>query len=225
MGETDRQEGHATTGREGVEIGPMKRTGRKRRERRAQRAEAAKAATSPQPTQVEDSRGLGAPVAEHGNETLVKNQRMEGRALLEQWPIKEQYREPLVNGQVMIALDPKQEPRHRTRAFMALLAANKQNMEASGHVATAATTNVSVNVGVQVTDSLREALDHDPEYLKFLERKILDGDAVDVGQNGRQQLSDAAAHPPTEHGSNGHTNGNGWHPPLNGHDAAAPREK
>lgn len=147
MGETDRQEGHATA--EGIAL--MKRTGRKRRERRAQRAEAAKAATSPESTQAAESRGLGAPVAEHGNETLIKNQRMEARALLEEWPIKEQYREPLINGQVMIALDPKQEPRHRTRAFMALLAANKQNMDAKGQ--TGGGTQVNVNVGVQVVES------------------------------------------------------------------------
>lgn len=163
----------------------MKRTGRKRRERRAQRAEAAKAATSPESTQAAESRGLGAPVAEHGNEALIKNQRMEARALLEEWPIKEQYREPLINGQVMIALDPKMEPRNRTRAFMALLAANKQNIEAKNPKAGTGT-QVNVNVGVQVNQSIQTAVSAEPEYLDWLRQRELaeGGDTDAVGPNG-----------------------------------------
>lgn len=187
-------------------------SGRKRKERRRARlAEAAKAATSPESTQSAESRGLGAPVAEHGNETLIKNQRMEARAILEEWPIKEQYREPLINGQVMIALDPKQEPRHRTRAFMALLAANKQNMEAKAPVGTGGGTQVSVNVGVQVNQSIQSAVTAEPEYLEWLrQRELAEGGNSDaVGANGfAAAIPDSAPRLGVRPGRNGHDSGN-----------------
>lgn len=189
----------------------MKRTGRKRRERReARQAEAAKAATSPQPTSPEDSRGLGASIVEHGHETLIKNQRMEARAMIEEWPIKEQYREPLINGQVMIALDPKMEPRHRTRAFMALLAANKQNME-SKNPGGSGGTQVNVNVGVQVNQSVQTAVSAEPEYLEWVrQRELAEGGDTDVvGPNG---FAAKVPHPAPRLGNgqsgNGHHSGN-----------------
>lgn len=188
----------------------MKRSGRKRRERReARQAEAAKAATSPQPTQVENSRGLGASIMEHGNETLIKNQRMEARALVEQWHIKEQYREPLINGQVMIALDPKQEPRNRTRAFMAILAANKQNMEAAKPEPTG--TQVNVNVGVQVNQAVQSAVGAEPEYLEWVrQRELAEGGNTDaVGSNGfAAKVPHAAPRLGNGQSGNGHHSGN-----------------
>jgi hypothetical protein len=169
----------------------MKRSGRKRRERKAQRA-AAKPAMSPPKSPDENAGGFGGthagPVAEaipHGNEELIRNQRIEARALREEWPIKEQYREPLANGQVMIALDPKREPRDRTRAFMALLAANKQNMDARKPDSDKSP-SVTVNVGLQVNQAVQAAVGSEPEYLDWIRQRELaeGGDTHAVGPNG-----------------------------------------
>ena len=189
----------------------MKRSGRKRKERRAaRRAEAAKAVTSPQPAPSEESRGLGAATVEHGNETLIKNQRMESRAIIEEWPIKQQYREPLINGQVMIALDPKQEPRHRTRAFMALLAANKQNMDANRPKEIG--TSVSVNVGLQLNQTIQNAVGTEPDYLEWIrQRELAEGGNADaVGPNGfAAKIPDTTPRLGNGSGGNGHAKGHG----------------
>lgn len=74
-----------------------------------------------------DDGGSGAPYILPG--AGLKNDRLERRAIRQRFPIKENYREPLVNRQISIAIDPNSSPKEATAAFRAVLVADLANME------------------------------------------------------------------------------------------------
>jgi hypothetical protein len=49
--------------------------------------------------------------------------------VLQRWPVKEDYREALINRQIAIAIDPTSTSKEATIAFRAVLAADLANME------------------------------------------------------------------------------------------------
>ena len=55
-----------------------------------------------------------------------KSERVEAKAL-ERWPISDEKRRELLDGQTEIACDSDAKPRDRTRAFQAVLTADKMN--------------------------------------------------------------------------------------------------
>jgi hypothetical protein len=59
----------------------------------------------------------------------LKNARLERQAVLQRWPVKEDYREALINRQIAIAIDPTSTAKEATIAFRAVLAADLANME------------------------------------------------------------------------------------------------
>lgn len=60
----------------------------------------------------------------------VRTTRMMERALKQRWPIKEEWREVLLERQAKIASDPGSSPREATAAFKAILAADQINLNA-----------------------------------------------------------------------------------------------
>lgn len=164
-----------------------------------------------------------------------KDLRVWKRAIHEKWPITDEMRE-IITEEAFKVLINSNNARDKLNASRILVGIDDQNVKRADMVRRAVTSqrrqsasqptvNVNVGVGVHVTDSLRAALDNDPEYLKFLEQRILEGDAVDVGETGGEVVPDAGPHSQAEHGSNGHHRGNGWHPSANGHDATETREE
>lgn len=140
-----------------------------------------------------------------------RNERLAARAVSQRWPVKPEWREMLVKGQVMIALDPSQPPRDRTRAFSAVVNADRVNLEIEGVVGAGVNVNVQVNQSVATA---REALEHEPDYLSYIESKQLGGhrDTAAVGENGVERpVSDAEPSAADEPGRNGHASRNGWH--------------
>ena len=64
------------------------------------------------------------------NRSNQQTQRFIRRAIRERWLIPEQFREALINRQIKEAIDPNNTAREVKGAFLAVLAAEKQNMEA-----------------------------------------------------------------------------------------------
>ena len=60
----------------------------------------------------------------------MEHTRMIERALREQWPIPDEFREPVVKRQVRIAIDPESSPREATSAARCLVSMQQQNQEA-----------------------------------------------------------------------------------------------
>lgn len=58
----------------------------------------------------------------------LQNTRMIERAIREGWPIPDEYRKPIIDRQVKIAVDPSITPRESTSATRAILMAERQNM-------------------------------------------------------------------------------------------------
>jgi hypothetical protein len=59
----------------------------------------------------------------------LENTRMLERALREQWPIPDEYREPIVKRQVKIAIDPDSSSREATSAARCIVSMQSQNNE------------------------------------------------------------------------------------------------
>jgi hypothetical protein len=62
-------------------------------------------------------------------ENDLKGNRLEQRAITQRWPVKEIAREPMVNRQIAIAIDPNGKPKDATAAFRAVLVADAVNLE------------------------------------------------------------------------------------------------
>ena len=79
-------------------------------------------------------------------------------------------------------------------------------------------------VGVSVS---REELLCERDYLQYLRHRaaVADGDARAVCENGGLTLEVCATPAVPGLGSNGHADGNGRYPPLDGDDASPPREE
>lgn len=58
----------------------------------------------------------------------LENTRIIERAIREGWPIPDEYRKPLIDRQVRIAVDVQVSPRESTSATRAILMAERQNM-------------------------------------------------------------------------------------------------
>lgn len=61
----------------------------------------------------------------------IRDTRLIERALREQWPIPDEFREPIVKRQVRIAIDPHSSPRESTSAARCLVSMQQQNTEAA----------------------------------------------------------------------------------------------
>ncbi len=59
----------------------------------------------------------------------LNDTRLLERALRERWPIPDQYREPIINRQVRIAMDPNSSPREATSAARCLVSMEQQNAD------------------------------------------------------------------------------------------------
>jgi len=90
-------------------------------------ASATPARTENPPPSTESPGGSGEPYALPGKG--VKNDRLERRAIRSRWQIKEEYRTPMLNRQIQIAMDPNSEAKEATAAFKAVLSADAANME------------------------------------------------------------------------------------------------
>lgn len=134
--------------------------------------------------------------------------------------------------QVAIAINPSMEPRDASRAAAVVVKAVGQVMEQEKREAGGDDSKVQVNVAVAVNagESVREIIQHDPQYAIFLEQQQLGqcdqleaiSHPAPVGQNGfAGGVHGAASSAAVEPGRNGHHHGNGWHPSSNG-DATSP---
>jgi hypothetical protein len=59
----------------------------------------------------------------------LKDARLEQRALLERWPLEEQYRQALLNRQITIGIDPNSTPKEASIAFRCCLSADGLNLD------------------------------------------------------------------------------------------------
>jgi hypothetical protein len=102
-------------------------------QRRAKKAALHEAALQPSAVPPETSPGPELQGGSGGSYVLpgpgLKDSRLEQRAIKQRWPVKDEYREPLMNRQVTIAIDPHSSPKESTSAFRAVLAADLANME------------------------------------------------------------------------------------------------
>jgi hypothetical protein len=58
-----------------------------------------------------------------------RDTRLLERALRERWPIPDQFREPIINRQIRIAMDPASSPREATSAARCLVSMEQQNAD------------------------------------------------------------------------------------------------
>ena len=59
----------------------------------------------------------------------IRDTRLLARALMQRWPIKDEYREAIIKRLVKIVADPSSSPREVTAAAKGLLSAEKQNQD------------------------------------------------------------------------------------------------
>jgi hypothetical protein len=74
---------------------------------------------------------------------------LERRAMVERWPIKDEYREPMLNRQISIALNAESN-KESTSAFRAVLTAESQNIEIEKMVRGVPDSQVNNQLNVQV---------------------------------------------------------------------------
>ncbi|MFO0919432.1 MAG: hypothetical protein U0872_14125 [Planctomycetaceae bacterium] len=149
-----------------------------------------------------------------------RERRWQAKALKQRWQIPEAKRKKLVEAQIDIALDSNESPRDRTRAFAAIVAADRVNIDSEKEQG-----DINVNVGVQVSagESVRTAIEHDPEYLKYLEQRQLGevGNPASLGTGDHERrISCTIARQSDERSSNGHDQRSGRSSPIDGDDAA-----
>jgi len=98
------------------------------------------------------------------------------RAIREQWPIADEYRKPLVDRQVRIALDPTIGERESTSAFRSLLFANQQNLDvAMKALDKIAPDQHQLTIGLESRVAVK-TLFNEPEYVEFLRYRTVNED-------------------------------------------------
>lgn len=150
----------------------------------------------------------------------ARERRWQAKALKQRWQIPEAKRKKLVDAQIEIALDSSESPRDRTRAFTAIVAADRVNIESEKEQG-----DINVNVGVQVSagESVRTAIEHDPEYLKYLEQRQLGeiGNPAPLGPGDHaRRISCTIARQSDERSGDGHDQRSGRDSSTDGDDAA-----
>ena len=78
------------------------------------------------------------------------------------WPIPDQYRGPLINRQIAIAINPESTPQASTAAFRAILAAQEQSFLASK-----TSENPNWQGGPGVVQQILLEMRSDEQYIKF----------------------------------------------------------
>lgn len=59
----------------------------------------------------------------------IRDTRLMARAILQRWPVKQEYRQAIINRLAHIAIDPASSPREATSAAKAIMSAEKQNQD------------------------------------------------------------------------------------------------
>lgn len=127
-----------------------KRRDRQRAKKRLREQQEKKlAAEPPVPDAVREGQIAPVQATEVQHPNPRRDAELERLAMLGAWPIKEEYKGPMVNRQIAIAIDPTLAPRDQTAAFRAVLAADEHNRKMVQGENGQQSVNVNVNVGVQ----------------------------------------------------------------------------
>jgi len=143
----------------------------------------------------------------------MQTNRMIARALRDGWEFDPKFRGPLVERQIEIGLDRKEKSRDATRAFMAVIQADKINKDVAFKLLDK---TIPDQLEHRVHEDTRQSiatLQADPEYVEYLRHKAIERDCdtgivCGVRESGNGQPVENGS-PPGDIGSgaNGHRDG------------------
>ena len=109
--------------------------------------------------------------------------RMIARALVQRWPIKQEYREAIVKQLLKVVVDPNSTPREKTSAAKALLAAEGQNQSDEHKVI-----DVRITTRHDQLDAIASDLGIDIDTIEAAQRKAIGGTGSDAnGTNAHER--------------------------------------
>lgn len=131
----------------------------------------------------QDPRGTGGSVYGDSGITLREENRLIGMAVRQQWKLDESAKEEAVAITRKNLHDPC--PRVANQAVRNFIAMNSQNMEQEARDNPKPTNQPPVNVNVTLVSSLRaELVQHDPEYVDVVRRRMLEATGGCSDQSG-----------------------------------------
>ena len=149
----------------------------------------------------------------HSTVDGMQTTRLIEKALKQGWPIPDEYRKPVVNRQVQIAIDPQSRPGESTRAARTLAMMDRQNKEVALRLLDKAIPDQhEIRHGVEITEVAAQ-IEADEDYVNYLNHRACESDtqsgAVCQISNGRDKgaVGNGSPHASTQPGANGHSNG------------------